>query len=171
MAARCCSMTIPEARSSSTSSTFTLPSNSSRGSPLPPISERIPWTLAPRDDAWCLPFTESCYVARPCKPYTGGAALLAMTQGGAQPPQAEGLSEDVGVDRDIHHQRMAGALLQHLVELVDDHVAELFRPLLAVHHMLGIVQFNRIRHRQDRPGPGTQPHGLVVHRPVHQVFV
>src|SRR5436305_222653 len=77
------------------------------------------------DNARFLRRTESCDIARPCKPYTIAAALEAMPQRGAKPPQAERLPEDVGVHRDIHHQRMAHALLQHLVELVDDHVAEL----------------------------------------------
>src|SRR5262245_29961488 len=53
--------------------------------------------------------------------------------------QPERLAKHVGVDRHVHHQRIALALLDHLVELLDDHVAEIARVLLAVDHDLRVV--------------------------------
>ena len=45
-----------------------------------------------------LPLTEPCDVARACKPYTRGAALPALGERRPQPPQAERLPENIGVD-------------------------------------------------------------------------
>src|SRR5260221_12731853 len=134
------------------------------------------WRITARRSSWdqagLQAVAELGDLARHGKPYASGSGvLLAMAQRGAQPSQAKRLAEDVGVHREIHHQRMALALLDHLVELVVDHVAEVGRVLLAVDHDLRIVQLDRVRHRQDRAGTRAQPHRLVVHRPVHHVAI
>src|SRR6266568_677533 len=59
--------------------------------------------------------------------------LDAVLERRAQRPQPERLAENVGVDRDVAHERVPFALLDHLVELVDQHVAELAGAGLAVH--------------------------------------
>src|SRR6185295_2018524 len=116
--------------------------------PFDPRSHRgsIPALSASRDDARLKAFTESCYVARPCKPYTGRLRVLqAVPERGAQAPQAERLAENVGVNRDIHHERVPLALLHHLVELVDDHVGELGCAAAAMHDVLRVVELDRVR--------------------------
>ena len=59
----------------------------------------------------------------------------AVLQRLAQRPQPEGVTEDVGVDRDVAYQRMLFALLDHFLELIDQHVAELAPAVLAVDHL------------------------------------
>src|SRR5688572_22851459 len=79
------------------------------------------WARRSRDDAGLQPVAELRHVARPRPPDARGLRVpLAVGERRPQPPEAEGLAEDVGVHRDVHHQRMALALLDHLVELVDD---------------------------------------------------
>src|SRR2546430_7596138 len=51
-------------------------------------------------------------------PYT--TLFRSVLERRAQTPEPEGLAEDIAVHRDVHHQRMALALLDHLVELVDE---------------------------------------------------
>ena len=58
-----------------------------------------------------------------------------MEEAAAQRPQPEGIAEDVGVDRDVADQRVLRALLDHLLELVDQHVAELASRVLPVNHL------------------------------------
>src|SRR5205823_7090801 len=48
----------------------------------------------------------------------------------------------------IYDQGMALALRSHLLELVDDHVAEFRRALPAVYDRLGVVELDRIGDRQ-----------------------
>ena len=47
--------------------------------------------------------------------------LHAVPERAAQQSQAEGLAEDVRVHRDVHDKRVALALLDHFLELVDDY--------------------------------------------------
>jgi hypothetical protein len=77
--------------------------------------------------------------------------LRAMGESAAQPAQAKRLSEDVGVDRNVHHQWMALGLLEHLVELIDHHVGETAGGMPAVDDGLRIVGLDGIGHREDRP--------------------
>src|SRR5258706_85905 len=95
----------------------------------------------------------------------------AMPECGAQRPQPERLAEHVRMDRDVADERMAPALIDHLLELVDDHVAELPGAWLAVHHHGRVVDFHRVGYREDRPRARSHPYRLVVARPVHQVRV
>ena len=75
------------------------------------------------------------------------------------------------MDGDIADQRRLRALLYHFVELVDHHVAELARAVLAMHHGRRIVDLGRIRHAQQRARARAHPDRLVVARPVHQVLI
>src|SRR5688572_19619230 len=98
-------------------------------------------------------------IARARPPHPAGLAMAqAMAQRVAQAARAEGVAEHMRVHRDVHDQRMALALLGHLVELVDDHVAEVGVVLLAVHHDLGVIELYRVGHRKKRPGARAQPH-------------
>src|SRR5262245_26279310 len=116
-------------------------------------------------------FAKTCDFTRTGPPHLRRARMLdAVPQGAAQAAHAERLSEHVRVHRNVHHQRVALALLAHLVELVDDHVAEIGRVLLAVDDDLGVVQLDGIGHRKDGARARAQPHWLVVHRPVHEVL-
>src|SRR5712691_10745071 len=84
-------------------------------------------TLNPtlRNDSGLQQVAVCSHVARPRPPGAGGLRMLqAVLERAAQTPEPEGLAEDVAVHRDVHHQRMALALLDHLVELVDHHVAQ-----------------------------------------------
>src|SRR6185436_5680042 len=148
------------------------------GPPLyPPPGRRSaptdkPSLSASGDETFWQARAEICNLARPRPPHPRGAGVLdAMPQGGTQAAQAERVAKHVGVDRDTHHQRVALALLDHLVELVDDHVAEVRSVLLAMDDHLRVVELDRIRNREQRPRARAQPHRLVVHRPVHEVFV
>ncbi len=62
-------------------------------------------------------------------------------------------------------------LLEHLVELVNDHFGELAPGVAAKDQGRRVVEFERIGYRQDRPGAGAHPHRLVVHRPIHHIAV
>src|SRR5688500_9495149 len=62
-------------------------------------------------------------------------ARKAMLERLAQWTQPERIAEDVGVDRDVAHERVLRALLCHFLELVDEHVAELATRVLAVHDL------------------------------------
>jgi hypothetical protein len=43
-------------------------------------------------------------------------------------PQSEGLADQISMQGNTHHQRLARRLLQHLVKVIDDHVSEFFGP-------------------------------------------
>ena len=94
-----------------------------------------------------------------------------MRQGAAQMAQAMGLADDIGMQRDAHHQRFARALRQHLVEMVDDHLGEgrALDPTRDDHR--NVVDLLGIRHRQQRAMPGAHEQRLIVHAPVEQIFV
>ena len=87
---------------------------------------------------------------------------------GAQPVR---LADDERVQRDREHQRKLARLLQHLVELVDDHLGELPAGMVASDQRRQIVVLGRVGHRQDRPGARPHPDRLVVDRPVHHIAV
>mmetsp|Transcript_9742 Transcript_9742/g.39648 ORF Transcript_9742/g.39648 Transcript_9742/m.39648 type:complete len:312 (-) Transcript_9742:235-1170(-) len=93
----------------------------------------------------------------------------------AEVSQAERLAHDVGMQRDAHDERRAvfGALLlEHLAEVVDDHRGEVRRRGAAHHDRRDVVEFLRVRHRENRPSrPRRHRHGAVVVAPVQQVRV
>src|SRR5207237_5129592 len=91
--------------------------------------------------------------------------LKAMLERRPQAPQPKGLAEYVGVNRDIHHERVALALPAPRVEIVDDHVAEVRGVLPAVDDDLRVVELYWVGHGQERPRTRAQPHRLIVHRP------
>ena len=62
--------------------------------------------------------------------------LDAMLEGAADHAQPERLAEYVGMDGDVHHQRVVLALLDHFIKLFGDHVAESLGVALTVNHML-----------------------------------
>src|SRR5688572_18154446 len=84
--------------------------------------------------------------------------LRAMRESAAQPAQAKRLAEDVGMDRNVHHQWMALGLLEHLVELIDHHVGETARGMPAVDDGLRIVGLDGIRHGKDRSRARLHPY-------------
>ena len=61
-----------------------------------------------------------------------------VAQRALEMPQPVRLADDVGVQRDAHHQRPRLRLLQHLVELVDDHVGEVRGAVLAARRSAGM---------------------------------
>src|SRR5881409_2585493 len=75
------------------------------------------------------------------------------------------------VQRDRAHERLARRLPEQLVELVHDHVGELARGVLVPDDAARVVHLDRIGHREQPPAAGLEPHGLIVHRPVHRVAV
>ena len=68
-------------------------------------------------------------------------------QRAAQVAQAVGLADDVRVQRQAHHQRLAARLLEHLVEVVDDHRGEILGVHLARDDHRDVVELLRIGHR------------------------
>src|SRR5262245_7858022 len=88
-----------------------------------------------------------------------------------QRPQPERLTDDESVQRQAEDERLALRLPQHFLELVDDHVGELASRMVAPDQRAGIVELERIRHREQRSGPRLHPDRLVVDRPVEQVRV
>src|SRR3954447_10320125 len=101
-----------------------------------------------------------CNLPRPTVP--DARALYAVLQGAAQTAQAKRLAEDMRMERDVHDQRMALRLREHLVELVDDGVGEHGGRPPAMDDGLSVVGLDRIRHGEERAGAGAQPHRLVV---------
>ena len=85
--------------------------------------------------------------------------------------QAIGLADDKGVQAHAIDKRLLLRLLQHLVEVVDDHVCE--RPGVAVmqHDHRDVVDLMRIGQAEQPAPPGLDPHRLIVHRPVEDVGV
>ena len=93
-------------------------------------------------------------------------------QRAAEVPQPVRVADEIGVERDAHHQRRVGRLLEHLVEGVDDHVGELRRADLARDDRRDVVELLRVGHREDAAAVAhAQEDRLVVHRPVEEVAV
>ena len=85
-------------------------------------------------------FRERCRPGRPaqwCAIAPGVVSQIAsrcardVAQRALEMPQAMRLADDVGMQRHAHHQRPRLRQLEHLVELVDDHVGEVGGALLA----------------------------------------
>src|ERR1700724_715302 len=70
-----------------------------------------------------------------------------------------------------HHQRLVSCLLQHLVELVDNHIAELLRVRQPSDHCAAVIYLLRIRNRQQWPGGCAQPEWLVVRAPIKHIAI
>ena len=85
--------------------------------------------------------------------------------------EPERLAHRHRMQRDGAHQRLIDALLDHLVELIDDHVREIARALLAKEERDGVVDFERVGDAEYASGARLHPERLVVAAPVHQEFV
>jgi len=75
-----------------------------------------------------------------------------MAHRAAERAQAEGLADDERVQDDAAHQRIFPAVIEQLIELIDDHLLEIGARVMAEHHGRAVVDFHRIGHRQDRTG-------------------
>src|SRR5262249_13652350 len=83
-------------------------------------------SAAARHDAGGQRFDVAADVARARQPHAIAVAQDVL-EGAAQPTDAVRPAEHERVERDRAHQRLARRLLEHLVELVHDHVRELVR--------------------------------------------
>src|SRR6266550_1278732 len=97
--------------------------------------------------------------------------LDAMLDGLPHRPQPERLPHDEAVQRQREHERLALRLLQHLLELIDDHLAEFAAGVIAMRLRAGVVQFHRIGDRKQRSGARLHPDRLVIDRPIEQVGI
>ena len=110
--------------------------------------------------------------ARPREPDAVGARMLDdIAQDPAKLGQTVRLADDEGMKRERVAERLLHALLEHLVDLVDDHVGELPRRMVPVEHRRRVVELHRVGYGKDPPAAGLQPHRLVVHRPVQDIAV
>jgi hypothetical protein len=62
-------------------------------------------------------------------------------------------------------------LINHLIKLIDNHVAEVAGGVLPVNKLPRVIQLERIRDGQDFAGSSFQPNWLIVTRPIHAVRV
>ena len=69
----------------------------------------------------------------------------------AERAQAERLPDDERMQRHAEHERAALREMQHLVELIDDHLLELAPRVLAEDLRRRVVDLERVGHGQDRP--------------------
>ena len=92
-------------------------------------------------------------------------------QRAAQVPQPKRLSDDEGMQRNSIDQGLCLALLQHLLEIVDDGVGKGLRRAVMEGDHRNIIDLMRVGHRQQSATPGSEPHRLVVHRPIENVCV
>src|ERR1700693_2409552 len=70
-----------------------------------------------------------------------------------------------------HPQRLLTSLLEHLVELVDNHIAELLRVRQAADHCAAVIYLLRIGNGQKWPGGRAQPEWLVVRTPIEYIEI
>jgi hypothetical protein len=99
------------------------------------------------------------------------AVLSTVLERLAQWRETERLAHHEGMQRNGHHQRLLFALLDHFVETVDDHVAEVARGAVAVDDRGGIVELGGVGDREQRAGAGLEPERLVIGGPIHHVLV
>ena len=69
-----------------------------------------------------------------------------MSQSAAQMAQAMWLADNIGVQCNAHDQRLMGALLQHLVKMVDYHLGEGGPFDFTRHNHRNIIDFLRVGH-------------------------
>src|SRR5580692_8315862 len=86
-----------------------------------------------------------------------------------QGPQPEWLATDEGMDHHTHDQAQLVARPAHLIELVDDHATELPGTRSPADDAGAVVDFLRIRDRQDPAVPGAQPYRLIIHAEVQHI--
>src|SRR5215470_11019451 len=99
-------------------------------------------------------------------PFGIAKQYFAMSNRFAQRAQTERLADDESMQRQRTNQRLALGLIEHFLELVDDHVGELAAGVVAMRQRTGVVQFHRIWYRKQRPGARLHPDRLVIKRPV-----
>ena len=85
--------------------------------------------------------------------------------------KAVGLSDQIWMQRNAHHEGLVLGLLQHLVKIVDYDIRENARAILSRDNCWDVVCFQRLRERQQRSVLCTHPDGLVVHAPIERVIV
>src|SRR5678816_2542305 len=86
---------------------------------------------AARNDSWSERPAIVRDIRRPALPHAIRISILeAVLQCVSQRPQAKRIAERVRVYRDVAYERMLLALLDHLLELIDDHLAEFARAVL-----------------------------------------
>jgi hypothetical protein len=99
------------------------------------------------------------------------AMLGYVAQCAAQMSQPMGLADDVRMQRNSHHQSVARALRQHLIEMVDDHPREGGSFYLPADDHRNIIDLLRIRQREDGPASRAHDDRLIVHAPIEQIGV
>ena len=92
-------------------------------------------------------------------------------QRAAQVPQPKRLSDDEGMQRNSVHQRLRFALFQHLLEIVDDGIGKCLRCAVMDADHRNVIDLVRIGHRKQTATAGSDPHRLIVHRPVENICV
>src|ERR1700687_82613 len=88
-----------------------------------------------------------------------------LTQG-AKP---ERLAYDEWMQHHAAYERIFARQVQHFVELVDDHLRKLATGVLAEHQGWAVIELDRIRDGEERPGACPHPEWLVVCSPVHHI--
>ena len=94
-----------------------------------------------------------------------------MCSSALQRAKTKRLAGDIGAQRHHADERLPHALLDHPVELVDDHVGKFACIVLAVYDLADVIELERIGYVEDLPAGGIQPDRLIVARPVEYVFV
>src|SRR5437773_3852122 len=128
---------------------------------LTPFSR--PADSAPRDESSRKRLAVARNVAGPREPHALELWMAEYAaQAVAQRADAVRLPEDHGVQRDRKHERLALALLDHLLELPHHGVHELQRVMMEGQGHAEIIGLERIGNIQQRPGARSHPAGLVV---------
>src|SRR5437660_2476218 len=105
-------------------------------------------SAASRDDAGGQRLDVGADVARPRQPHAI-TVLADVLERAAQPADAVRPTGDERVERDRAHQRLAGRLGEHLVELVDDQIRELVARVAIPDDPARVVHLDRIRHGEN----------------------
>src|ERR1700736_2783972 len=87
----------------------------------------------------------------------------------AQGAKPERLAYDEWMQHNATYERIFARQVQHFVELVDDHLRKLATGVLAEHQSWAVIELDRIRDREKRPGACPHPEWLVVRSPVHHI--
>src|SRR5215213_504939 len=81
---------------------------------------------------------------RACGCYGGALSTIGdVPEGAPEVPEAVRLADEIGMKRDAHHQRRVDRLLEHLVEIVDDHVRKLLGRIFAGDDRRNVVDLLR----------------------------
>ncbi len=103
--------------------------------------------------------------------FGAGGAFGDVVEGAAEMAQAEGLTDNVRMQRDSHHEGLILGLALHFSKLIDDHVGEVGGAGVADGDRWNIVQFLGVRNRQNPPRPRLKPDRLIIATPVQQIGV